>query len=154
MSIIEVKLADLSKIEECGKKCLPIYFKKRDLYFITNNKDFILYKIFEKDEIYGFILIEQFINRNHIMSFGIDPLYRRNGYGSLLINKIKNISENKSVTLNVQKCNEVAINFYIKNGFKISQKLLNYYDNLECKDAYRMEYSNNRDITKNTEMIT
>lgn len=138
MLISDVNLEDLLLIEECGKKCLPIYFKQMELYFILGNSKYKMYKIHNNNDIYGFVIIERFNKRNHIMSIGVDPLYRRKGLGNLLINKVKEISGNKSITLNVQKCNEVAISFYKKNNFKISKELINYYDHLECKDAYRM----------------
>lgn len=142
MLITKIEFEDLDIIEECGRKCLPIYFKKSDLFFLISSDNYNLYKISDGNIIYGFIIIELQNNKNHIMSFGIDPLYRRNGFGKLLIDKVKEISKNKSITLNVQKNNEVAIAFYLKNNFKIKKELINYYDNLDCKDAYKMELLN------------
>lgn len=153
MLITKVNLEDLHLIEECGKKCLPIYFKKKELFFIINSDSYNILKIHDNNLIYGFIILEILNHKNHIMSFGVYPEFRRKGFGKLLINKVKELSENKLITLNVQKSNEVAISFYKKNGFDIKKELINYYDNLDCKDAYHMEYLNQCNITKNTKMI-
>ena len=142
MLIKKISLEDIPYIEDCGKKCLPIYFKQKELVYIIDNDKYKLLKIFDKEIIYGFIILQIFDNKNHIMSFGIDPLYRNMGYGKALINKVKEISLNKTISLNVQKNNVIAINFYIKNGFKVKKELINYYDNLDFKDAYYMEFLN------------
>ena len=146
MSITKVNSDDLQIIENCGKKCLPIFFKQKELIYIINNPKFCALKIYYNDVIYGFIIIKILSDKNHIVSFCINPDYRRNGYGSLLINKIKELNKKKLITLNVQKNNKIAIEFYKKNGFKITKKLINYYYNLDCKDGYQMDYLYQCDI--------
>ena len=132
---------DIYKIEECGKKCLPIYYKSSDLYFLLKMSDFKVFKVFDNDNnIYGFAVVKINDYSNHIMSIGVDPEFRKLGLGKMLIEKIKNIDSNKEITLNVQKSNEIAIYFYKKCDFIITDVLIDYYENLDCNDAYRMSF--------------
>ena len=154
MLIEDAIINDIYNIEKCGKRCLPIYYKATDLYFLINQNNYKIMKLCNDNKLYGYTVIEKRINSNHIMSIGIYPQYRRRGYGEMLINKIKDMHVNKTITLNVQKNNEAAICFYKKNGFKIIGELINYYSNLECKDAYKMAYLDESNITINPKMIT
>ena len=140
MLITKVNLDDLHLIEYCGKKCLPIYYKSSEIYLLLEISDFKIFKVFKDDNIYGFAVVKINQNSNHIMSIGVDPDFRRLGIGKMLIDKIKNIDNNKEVTLNVQKSNEIAIYFYKKCGFRIIKLLTDYYQNLSCKDAYNMSF--------------
>ena len=129
---------DVYKIELCGKKCLPIYYKSSELYLMLEISDFKVLKVIKDENIYGFAVVKINQNTNHIMSIGVDPEFRRLGIGKMLIDKVKNLDLNKEVTLNVQISNEIAIFFYKKCGFKILKVLKDYYQNLDCKDAYTM----------------
>ena len=75
------------------------------------------------------------------MSIGILENYRRRNYGSKLIEHLKN-TDNDKISLYVQVSNTKAINFYQKNNFKIDKKIVDYYENLEVKDALYMVYDN------------
>ena len=86
-----------------------------------------------------FLINKRFQTRNHILSIAINPNYRRKNLATMLINNLK--KDNNDITLYVQCINKIAINLYIKNGFKCSKKLPNYYDSLNNKEAYLMIYS-------------
>eukprot|EP01103_Thecamoeba_quadrilineata_P013236 TRINITY_DN3612_c0_g1_i1.p1 TRINITY_DN3612_c0_g1~~TRINITY_DN3612_c0_g1_i1.p1 ORF type:complete len:150 (+),score=25.62 TRINITY_DN3612_c0_g1_i1:174-623(+) len=79
----------------------------------------------------------------YIMTLGVDPIFRRGGLGTLLLQKITLILlENNcfNITLHVQAINQAAVNFYLKNGFLLQEKLENhYYINNVYYDAFRME---------------
>ena len=51
-------------------------------------------------------------------------------------------NNNDKISLYVQVNNTKAINFYQKNNFKIDKKIVDYYENLEVKDALYMVYDN------------
>ena len=54
---------------------------------------------------------------------------------------IKKIKEyKKTITLNTEQQNYIAIKFYQKNNFKIEKLRINYYENLTCNNAYFMKY--------------
>ena len=77
-----------------------------------------------------------------IPMLAIRNAYRRNGIGSALLNKLfeKIIRENiQFVDLEVKTNNKVAIEFYKKHGFVISEKVSSFYKTGE--DAYIMKRS-------------
>ena len=49
---------------------------------------------------------------------------------------IKQYFPRSNYSLYVQTTNKNALNFYMKNGFKIKKYVKKYYTNLEDKDAY------------------
>jgi len=75
----------------------------------------------------------------HIMNLAIDPAYRGQGYGKLLLEHgleyLKGLGA-ECVELEVRVDNELAIRLYERYGFRIKEHLPNYYRNGE--DAYLM----------------
>ena len=70
----------------------------------------------------------------------ISKQYQNKGYGSHLLKytlyKIKEMNNIEVIVLNVNSKNEVAIWLYQKFGFRIVQKIENYYR--QKKNAYLM----------------
>lgn len=133
---------EFNKIEEIGKQSLPIYYSKFDLLMLGLTNHTIL-KIIDNNNIIGYLVYNTIEKekRIHIMSIGILENYRRKNYGSKLIEHLKN-TDNEKISLYVQVSNTKAINFYQKNNFKIDKKIVDYYENLEVKDALYMVYDN------------
>ena len=133
---------EFNKIEEIGKQSLPIYYSKFDLLMLGLTNHTIL-KIIDDNNIIGYLVYNTIEKekRIHIMSIGILENYRRKNYGSKLIEHLKN-TDNEKISLYVQVSNTKAINFYQKNNFKIDKKIVDYYENLEVKDALYMVYDN------------
>ena len=132
---------DYQDIEIIGKKILPIYYSRFHLFAISINNNQI-YTIKDNDKTVGFIVCDIFKNDNriHIMSIGVEPEKQQKGYGTELINFIKNMEYN-TVSLYVQTTNKKAVNFYKKNSFQVDKKLDGYYYTLEDKDAYYMIFN-------------
>ena len=131
---------DLVEIENCGRSCLPIYYKEEELRMIFIKENYKIFKATIDDKIVAFLVLKEDDTNVHIMSIGVLEKYRKLKIGTELINKIKINFLNKSISLNVQESNEVAINFYIKNGFKVNELLKNYYMTLDCNNAYKMTF--------------
>ncbi len=90
----------------------------------------------------GFVIvIKDRKDRANIINFLIDPKHQNRGHGAILLNKtiqkIKELNEIKSVILNVQVGNSIAIKLYQKFNFRISKKIEKYYQSKE--DAFLME---------------
>jgi len=70
--------------------------------------------------IIGFAICRMLIKSNKISidKIGVHPLFRHCGIGTQLIKQIKQI--NLPVKLDVVTKNNLAVNFYLKNGFKIT----------------------------------
>lgn len=142
MIIDQISYKDYKEIEIIGKDSLPIYYNIEEIgYLHSNQENNIMLKASINNKIIGFIfcVIEKDIDNIHINSIAIDKQFRKNGYGTSIINYIKNY--NKNITLNVSQINLIAIIFYKKNGFKIKDIRKNYYENLENNDAYLLEYN-------------
>ncbi len=87
----------------------------------------------QKKELIGFIIvIKDRIDRVNIVNFLINLRFQNKGYGSFLLKntleKIKLMKEIKSIVLNVQVNNTIAITLYEKFNFKKTPKIIeNYY---------------------------
>lgn len=100
----------LSQIEDINT--LP------DMYKIISVKN-------EADEIAGYVIVFNNSDSLEIMKIGVDPKFRKEGFGTILLNEIKKSRMN--IFLEVRENNISAQNFYSKNGFKEVGKRKNYY---------------------------
>ncbi|HEY8444525.1 MAG TPA: GNAT family N-acetyltransferase [Bacilli bacterium] len=87
-------------------------------------EDPIAYGVFIKNEMVGFIegSIESWHNLFRISNIYVNPKYRKQGLGSILMLKMIEVAKRKqarAVILETQSCNYQAISFYQKNGFNI-----------------------------------
>lgn len=153
MIIKKVTSRDLKKIRELesvvfGKDAFSEKLIKKlikeNLFFLKLEKSSI------KKHLIGFVIVimdqKDYAN---IINFLINPKYQNKGYGSFLLNqtilKIKEFDKVKKIILNVNINNSSAIKLYEKFGFRIMQKINNYY---HLKDtAYLMELDFNNRIT-------
>lgn len=84
--------------------------------------------VYEKDEIQAFIgLID-----NYIAGIFVDALYQGKGIGNKLISYAK--AKKKQLVLQVYKKNEKAVQFYVKQGFKMVQEQID-------EDTNEIEYT-------------
>ena len=76
----------------------------------------------------------------YIMTINVLDAYKRNKIGSQLLHELirlhKNMKEISYINLHVQVCNEVALKFYLKNGFENVETIEKYYTDIEPKGAY------------------
>lgn len=86
---------------------------------------------------------ETWNNRLRITEILILDKFRGKGYGTVLINKAKEIAKDENfreIILETQSCNTKAIEFYIKNGFKVNGIDLSCYSNDDVeKKEVRLE---------------
>lgn len=93
------------------------------------DNEFLCIVLYEDEScIKGVLVYEFFYDRIEIDYIIVDPIYRKCGIASKLLNYIENkYKEAKNITLEVRESNLSAINFYIKNGFNQVTKRRNYY---------------------------
>ncbi|MFX1337656.1 MAG: GNAT family N-acetyltransferase [Promethearchaeota archaeon] len=145
MKITQVSSNDLNKISLLEKKVFNQNAFSEDLIKKLIRKNLFFLKLEKnkfKKEIIGFVIVvKDRLDRANIINFLINPKYHKKGYGSCLLydtlQKIKKINDIKKIILNVQVENSNAIKLYHKFGFKIVQKIVQYYQSKE--DAYLME---------------
>lgn len=94
------------------------------------------------DEVIGFMVYELHKNRLGLLKFVVDPLYRRSGIGSvlmeILIGKL-NVDRRNRILLEVRETNLVAQKFFSRLGFKATAVLRDHYEDTP-EDAYLMQY--------------
>lgn len=99
--------------------------------------------VFVNDILVGYLIAHVVYDEAHIVSFGIDPLWRGQGFGNVLLKDFLRIAllENvTSITLQVRASNVIAQKLYQKTGFEVAGVRKKYYsDNGE--DALTMRWA-------------
>lgn len=93
----------------------------------------------EKDEFIAYLEIarEEWNDRLRITNLLVAPEYRKNGIGTMLIEKAKEIArleDRRVIVLETQSCNVPAIDFYLKNGFSFAGTNLYFYSNTDIEE--------------------
>lgn len=84
--------------------------------------------IYEEEKIKGVMVYQYLYDRIEIDYIVVDKNYRKNGIATKLLNYLENkYTKINNITLEVKESNNIAINFYLKNGFKKVTKRKNYY---------------------------
>ena len=140
INIKQVKKDDLSKLTEIYKDIFdyPTSIKDFENYF---KEDAIKIWKISNTKIIGFVIFYHVRNEIEIIKIGIMKSCQRKNYGSLIVNKIKNLNDIKKIFLEVSVANTQAINFYLKNGFKkIGIRKAYYNENKKRIDALRLYF--------------
>lgn len=127
-----------------------IYNLEREIFGIDGyNRGIVEYLIMLSDffivacienKIVGYICGEVRGDYGHIITLAVKREYRRIGIGTELVNKFIDFLKHrniKKIYLEVSEKNNIAIKFYLKNGFYIKGKIKRYYKN--GSDALIME---------------
>jgi ribosomal protein S18 acetylase RimI-like enzyme len=132
---------DIFSVIKIASETLPEHYNPSlfNYFYESFPKGFIVVEKFNK--IIGFIVGTK-TNQNtvRLLMLSISEKYRRQKLGSNLIKYFirEMIQLNiKHIELEVRVDNKQAINFYRKNGFKITEIIQKFYQNGE--DAYRMK---------------
>ena len=134
------KPSDLMEVVRLSNECLTEAYDTSLYMNLFSNwpEGFIIAE--RNNRLLGFILgtIEE-AKRGRILLFAVTPIARRQGLGSALLRKFTVeclVQGLKAVQLEVRVTNQLAINFYLKRGFRIMRMLDQYYKNGE--NAYLM----------------
>ena len=96
----------------------------------------------KNEEVIGFVIGITQKNEGHILVIAIKESYKKKGVGTFLMKKLMDIYEKKGVMklkLEVRASNTPALSMYKKLGFKITNRLRNYYENGEDGFLLRRE---------------
>lgn len=94
----------------------------------TFNNIFFKSLVYVDNGIKGIITYNLIYDRIEIEYIIVNSNYRKQGIGSKLLKEIE-LSDVKNITLEVRESNKIAIDFYIKNGYRIEAIRKNYYGN-------------------------
>ena len=125
---------DINRINELGNLINSNFSKVNKIEEIINNKNIIGYYL--DNNLIGFIITEQSYEILDILYIVVDPLYRKKGIASLLMEHIINNKTYDKIMLEVRCDNSNAIKLYKKYNFKIINIRKKYYGNI---DGYVME---------------
>lgn len=135
VALRRAKRSDLKALYEIEAECfpedaLPLYY----IMHFLESPEFITLVTAQEGRIIGYVTarVENFEGKcmGHIYSIAVKPEYRRKRVGSILL---KTVEENlrkrgaKVCYLEARKDNAVAINFYLKHGYRVFEVLRGYY---------------------------
>lgn len=141
LKIRQVEPQDIFSVAKIAHESLPEQYSPNlfNTFYETFPKGFLIAQKYQK--IVGFLVGIKIDESNaKILMLAISKEYRRQGIGSALINKfLKEMYSNKIkiINLEVRTNNKIAIDFYKKFGFKIDEKIKEFYNFKE--DAYIMK---------------
>lgn len=129
ISIREATFTDLSSVQKCNKRNLPIYYSFTEIVFIHFNSYNKIVVAEYKGNIVGYVIVEISDGFCHIISLGVDDQYRRLGIGKKLLSVIEQMTKTscKRMSLYVHVENNQAILFYKKVGLKVVKVVKDYY---------------------------
>lgn len=94
----------------------------------TFSNPFFKCLVYFDDVIKGVVVYDFLYDRVEIEYICVDNQYKKLGIGTKLLKEIEKLNI-KNITLEVKESNEIAINFYKKNDFKIVAIREKYYGN-------------------------
>jgi len=106
---------------------------------IENSKN-LCYCLSQNDKTIGYLIAMLTVDTADILNIGIDPDFKRQGYGTALLNhlieelKKRNIGE---ILLEVRAGNKSAIQFYKSQGFEEISVRKNYYTQNSKNQSHR-----------------
>ncbi len=107
-------------------------------YDLSRRNDREEIAVYEYDgTVVGFVQYMVLYEVLELLYIVIDEKYRKNGFGSQIVQFLEEIPGVERIILEVRKSNSSGVEFYKKNGFTVLREIKNYYDNGE--DAYSME---------------
>ncbi|MGL5377497.1 MAG: GNAT family N-acetyltransferase [Cetobacterium sp.] len=135
---IDSKNIDLLKnVATLEKDIFPeSFYSLKMLEDMANSNEYKIL-IFDED-VKGYLILHDSYDLYEIMKIGVKNDYRKNKIGKELISfYLQNYKQN--LFLEVRESNDIAIKFYIKNGFiKVGQRK-NYYSNGETAILMSLE---------------
>ena len=134
---------DMFSVIKLASDTLPEQYSPSlfNYFYETNNEGFIVAEIGHK--VIGFIVGVKIDNENaRILMLSVSKQHQRKKIGSLILAEFLKLSQEngiKSIDLEVRTDNKKAIKFYEKHGFKIVDKILEFYQNGEAAFSMRKQ---------------
>lgn len=129
MKIVKINNEDIDLISEIESKLFHdnSLYSKNILISCFNNKDCIFVKCTNNNQILGYMIAYKLTDHIDLVKIGIIKSFQHNKYGTSLIEYLHKY--NLPIFAEVNSNNEIAYNFYLKNGFKKINIRKKYYEN-------------------------
>lgn len=143
-NIQEMNIFDLNKVVRIEKLSFKDDWSFDSFIYelLVNDKaSYYVYK--DKENILGYIGIWKLDDEIHITNLAVDPIFRKKGIATQLIEYIIKIGKDcniSKITLEVRISNNNAIKLYKKLGFESGKNLKDYY---KIEDGIEMVLKNN-----------
>lgn len=137
--IKKATIKDVPKINELGKQLHNNFEKLFHIETEISNKNAIVLVAQDDNNIVGYLYALIFPDNIDLLSIFIDKNMRCQHIGTQLLQELKSIAKNQTITLEVSSKNTPAISLYTKNNFKKIYVRKNYYEN---SDAILMKWGN------------
>ena len=142
-----VKAEDMSSISDLEQACFDDPFPS---YFLAQlaeaNPDTFLVAV-SNGQIIGYAVVDKWSDHQHLVSIAVLEQSRRKGIGQALLDELVQQIRNSPLRLEVRRRNKVALDFYLKNGFRQTGVSHSYY--ADGEDAIQME----KQVEKRVEIL-
>jgi [ribosomal protein S18]-alanine N-acetyltransferase len=140
--------SDCKEVLAIEKESFEFAWDETELINCLRQRNCIGMVVEANDEICGFMVYELHKNRLHILNFAVAEKYRRNGYGSAMVEKLVSklsYQRRSRIVLEVRETNLVALNFFKSQGFRAVSLLKDFYEET-TDDAIVMVYKVNQEV--------
>lgn len=130
ISLDRLGIVNINIIRKIQKDCDETIWSKESLIHLFREGSGLGFILFNELLPAGYIMLRSLSREAEVLSFGVIPLFRRKGFGMILIQEAERfiISNKKSqLMLEVSINNFTALSFYRSAGFKEIKILKNYY---------------------------
>lgn len=133
---------DMPEVLRIEHESFEFNWVEEDFLFYLCQRNCIGMVAEHEDQVVGFMIYELFKRSLHLLNFCVDPHYRRQGVGSLMVGKLVNKLHQQrrtEIVLDVRETNVAAQIFFQTQGFRAVKVIRDMYDDTN-EDAYRMAY--------------
>lgn len=126
----EMSEKDIPLAVELEQKCFKDPWKEKECLYELNENPFSHGWLLMDEDVVGYAFLWETFEMGQVARIGIDPKYRKKGYGDYLLKALCNRAKEQEcefITLEVRASNEAALNLYKKNGFIEVNVVKRYY---------------------------
>ena len=113
-------LDHLDKVYDIEANSFAIPWSKHELHKDIENKHAIYKVALDGGIVTGYAGMWHIVNEGQVTNIAVDPIYRRKGVGSLLVEALISVAKEREmfgITLEVRENNAIAQGLYKKYGF-------------------------------------
>jgi len=134
---INNKFEDMDKVTKLALEAFPPeeYLSPVKILEMSGKCNLDFFAIYNKDKFIGFTVVKPYKTMSYLFFLAVDRSFRGQGYGSKIIQKIKEIYPDYSHVVDFEMIDKNASNynqrvkrkeFYLKNGYKETGYFLSY----------------------------
>jgi len=134
---INSQFKDMDKVNKLALEAFPPeeYLAPDKIMDLTREDGFNFLAYYDKNKFIGFTVVKIYKKMSYLFFLAVDRNFRRQGYGSKIIQKLKELYPDCNQVADFEKVDKKAENyeqrvkrknFYLKNGYRETGKFLSY----------------------------